>query len=95
VPGLVFNLVGIWLLDRAENWRSVFWAMGDEGGVVEPWPKDSRFYGGTTLRWIILPILSGFELKFYGRSKPVIHCFSQLLPRQRRQSCLLVFLMLQ
>ena len=40
----------------------------------------SLFYGGTTWRLMILPILSGFGWKLLGRLKPVMH-FSASIKR--------------
>ena len=124
MPWSLFSPVGIWLLDGAENWWSVFWAMGIEAGVVKPWSYKVSS-GRTTMRQTIDPIFldlswsdmvdqvwsctalqksqisesNGNPAKISGDKlinfiKLFENIFSQLLPRQCRQKCLLVFLML-
>jgi len=56
-----------------------FWAMGEEAEVDgELWGQVSHFWGGTTRRLTIPPILSRFGLKLLGRSKPVMHCSASI-----------------
>ena len=56
MPWSLVSPVGVWLLDGAESWRSVFWAMGIEVGVIKPWSLKVSF-GRTTMRQTIHPIL--------------------------------------
>jgi hypothetical protein len=64
--------------------------MGDEAEVDgKLMGKVSLFWGGTTWRLTILPILYGFRLKLLGRSKPDMHCSATIKKIERAMVSLL------
>ena len=83
VPWSLFSPVGIWLLDGAENWWSVFWAMGVLKLALSNLDPKKISSGRMTMRQAIHPILFGSKLKWYGRSNLVLHCSAEItrIPR--------------